>query len=284
MCHPTADSEAYELTADDVVYSLQKSANSDRSGLCRRLPGMTFEKVDDKTVTITLDTPLSPTLFLPKVANYTGGFIVCSKAVEALGDEAFKTNPVGTGPFTFESYTPQNSVVLVANDDYFRGAPKLAGVEIRYMPDPSSRELGLQSGELDAAAGVNEAQWVERINAEGTLQADVFGAGGGGLGQPQRHRASRLNNPLVREAIALALEQATSMPALRGAPVSELIYSVVPAHADAGRIDAGRGGRGGRRVRTEHRAGEGAAGRGRLSRWLLDRPHHLRDERLPRQL
>lgn len=227
MCHPTADSEAYELTADDVVYSLEKSANSDRSAFAGDYAGMSFAKVDDSTVTITLDTPLSSTLFLPKIANYAGGFIVCSQAVEALGDEAFKTNPVGTGPFKFESYTPQNSVVLTANDDYFRGAPKLGGVEVRYMADPSSRELGLQSGELDLAAGVNEAPWVERINAEGNLTADVFGVAEAvwvNLNVTQEP----LDDPLVREAIALALSR-DEHAALRGAPVSELIASVVPA-------------------------------------------------------
>jgi peptide/nickel transport system substrate-binding protein len=227
MCHATPDSEAYELTADDVVYSLQKSADSDRSAFAGEYAGMTVEKVDDHTVTITMDTPLSTTLFLPKVANYAGGFIVCSKAVEAMGDEAFKTHPVGTGPFMFESYTPQNSVVLVANDDYFRGAPKLAGVEVRYMADPSSRELGLQSGELDVAAGINEAPWVERINAEGNLIADVFGVAEAvwiNLNVTQEP----LDNPQVREAIALAVN-ADEHGALRGEPVSERIYSVVPA-------------------------------------------------------
>jgi hypothetical protein len=44
------------------------------------------------------------------------------------------------------------------------------------MPDTTSRELALQSGEIDAAAGLNEAAWVDRINAEGNLTADVFGA------------------------------------------------------------------------------------------------------------
>jgi peptide/nickel transport system substrate-binding protein len=227
MCHQTAESEAYELTADDVVYSLQKSADADRSGFAGEYAGMTVEKVDDSTVAITMDSPLSETLFLPKVANYAGGFIVCSQAVEAMGDEAFKTHPVGTGPFMFESYTPQNSVVLAANDDYFRGAPKLAGVEVRYMADPSSRELGLQAGELDLAAGINEAQWVERINAEGNLTADVFGVAEAvwvNLNVTQEP----LDDPLVREAIALAINR-DEHAALRGAPVSENIYSVVPA-------------------------------------------------------
>jgi peptide/nickel transport system substrate-binding protein len=226
-CQAGPDTEAYPLTADDVVYSLQKSANVDRSAYAGDYAGMTFAKVDDHTVTITLDEALSPTLFLPKVANYSGGFIVCSKAIEAMGDDAFKTNPVGTGPFKFESYTPQNSVVLTANDDYFRGAPKLAGVEVRYMPDPSSRELGLQSGELDLIAGVNEAPWVERINSEGQFKADVFGVAEAVWVNFNVTKAP-LDNPKVREALALAISR-DEHAALRGAPVSELIYSVVPA-------------------------------------------------------
>ncbi|MGH2613879.1 MAG: ABC transporter substrate-binding protein, partial [Thermomicrobiales bacterium] len=177
MCHPSPETDAYELTADDVVYSLQKSANADTSGFAADYAGMTVAKVDDYTVAITQDPPLSETLFLPKVANYAGGFIVCGQAVEAMGLDAFRTHPVGTGPFMFENYTPQNSVELIANDDYFRGAPKLGGAVARFMPDPASRELGLQTGELHAATGLPEVQWVDRINAEGNITADVFGVG-----------------------------------------------------------------------------------------------------------
>jgi peptide/nickel transport system substrate-binding protein len=227
MCQPGPDTEAYPLTSDDVVYSLQKSADVDRSAYAGDYKGMTVEKVDDHTVTITMDTPLSSTLFLPKIANYAGGFIVCAKAVEAMGDDTFKTNPVGTGPFMFESYTPQNSVVLTANDDHFRGAPKLGGVEVRYIADPSTRELGLQAGELDVAAGINEAQWVDRINAEGNLTADIFGVAEA-VWINLNVTAEPLDDPLVREAIALAVSR-DEHAALRGAPVSELIASVVPA-------------------------------------------------------
>jgi peptide/nickel transport system substrate-binding protein len=227
MCHAGPDTEAYLLTADDVVYSLQKSADADRSAYAGEYAGMTVEKVDDHTVTITMDNPLSSTLFLPKIANYAGGFIVCAQATEAMGDEAFTTHPVGTGPFMFESYTPQNSVVLTANDDYFRGAPKLGGVEVRYMPDTSSRELGLQSGELDAASGLSEAQWVERINAEGNLIADVFGVGEAAFINFNVTQEP-LDDPLVRQAIAYAVSR-DEHTALYGEPVAENIYSVVPA-------------------------------------------------------
>jgi peptide/nickel transport system substrate-binding protein len=227
MFHPGDGADAYALTADDVVYSLQKSADPDRSAYAGDYKGMTVEKVDDHTVRITMDTPISPTLFLPKVANYNGGFIVSSKAVEAMGDEAIKTHPVGTGPFMFENYTPQNSVVLTANPDYFRGAPKLGGVEVRYMPDASSRELGLQSGDLDAAAGVTEAQWVDRINTDGTLTADVFGVGEVAFFNFNVTKAP-FDNPKVREALALAISRDEHL-ALYGEPVAENVYSVVPA-------------------------------------------------------
>jgi peptide/nickel transport system substrate-binding protein len=227
MCQPGPQTEAYELTADDVVYSLQKSADVDRSAYAGEYGGMTVTKVDDHTVDITMDTPLSATLFLPKVANYSGGFIVCSKAIEAMGDDAFKTHPVGTGPFQFDSYTPQNSVVLKANDAYFRGAPKLAGVEVRYMSDASSRELGLQSGELDAAAGLPEAQWVDRINAEGNLTADVFGVGEVAFVN-LNVTAKPLDDLKVRQAIAYAISRDEHL-ALYGEPVAENVYSVVPA-------------------------------------------------------
>jgi peptide/nickel transport system substrate-binding protein len=227
MCHPGPETEAYELTADDVVYSLQKAANAETSGYAADYTGMSMEKVDDYTVAITQDPPLSEVLFLPKVADYAGGFIVCSRAVEAMGLDAFKTHPVGTGPFMFQSYTPQNSVDLIAHDAYFRGAPKLSGVSARFMPDASSRELGLLSGELDAAVGLHEAQWVDRITNEGNLTVDVFGVGEVAF-ISFNVTSAPLDNLQVREAIAYAISRDEHL-ALYGAPVAENVYSVVPA-------------------------------------------------------
>lgn len=226
VCHPTASTEAYQLTSADVVFSLQKAANADTSASAGEYTGMTFEAVDPATVKVSVETPLSPTLFLPKFANYQGGFIVCQQAYEALGADGFATNPVGTGPFMFGAYTPQTSLELVANDQYFRGAPKLAGVEVRYMPDTTSRELALQSGEIDAAAGLNESSWVDRINAEGNLIADVFGVGEVAFVNMDVTN-EYLQDPLVRQAITLAISREEHQ-ALYGSPVAEIVYSVVP--------------------------------------------------------
>ena len=53
----------------------------------------------------------------------------------------------------FAEYQPQQFVRLVANKQYFRGAPKLDEIIYRYIPSDSSRDLAFQSGELDMIYG-----------------------------------------------------------------------------------------------------------------------------------
>jgi peptide/nickel transport system substrate-binding protein len=228
MCQAGPKTEAYELTSADVVYSFKKAADPKRSAFSGDYAGFTAEAVDDYTVKVTQDPPLSANLFLPKVANYAGGFIVCSKAVDAMGDDAFKTNPVGTGPFAFKSYTPQTSIELAANDDYFRGKPKLAGVDLRFMPDATSRELALQSGDVDAIDGLSQTQWVQKIEQNTDLKADVFGVGEVAFFNFDV-TAKPLDNIKVRQAIAYAINRDDHLALYGGPPVAEDVYSVVPS-------------------------------------------------------
>ncbi len=227
-----AGTDAYALTSADVVFSLQKAANPDSSSYSANYEGWSFEAVDDTTVAITLESPLSETLFLPNIANYSGGFIIPQQPFEALGADGFVTNPVGTGPFAFESYTPQNSVVLTANADFYRGAPLLGGVDVRFVPDATSRELGLQSGDLDVIAGLPEAQWVDRMNEQDGYTADVFGVGEV-VFLNINTEMEPFDDPAVREAVVKAISREGHI-ALSGAPVGEAVYSVVPAQLMAG--------------------------------------------------
>lgn len=232
MCHPSGSMPSYELTSEDVVYSLEKSANPERSAYAGEYNGMTFEAVDDYTVKITLDNPLSPVLFYPKVANYSGGFIVCKQAVEALGDDKFKTHPVGTGPFMFDGYSPQEKVTLKANPDYFLGKPLLDGVEYRYMADISSREAGLLAGELDVINGIPDIAWVEKMQGEQGFAVDVFGVGEVATVHFNTTKPP-LDNPEVRKALAYAMDRDEFL-ALFGEPVAENVYSPVPSKFLAG--------------------------------------------------
>ena len=107
ICPASPSSPEYELTASDVVYSLNRAADPKRSAFASQYANVSaVEEVDEKTVRIALKEPRSEALFLPLIANYGSSLIVCSKAVEALGDKEFGNFPVGTGAYAFESYTP----------------------------------------------------------------------------------------------------------------------------------------------------------------------------------
>ncbi|MBX6341728.1 MAG: polyamine ABC transporter substrate-binding protein, partial [Thermomicrobiaceae bacterium] len=233
MWHSSPKTDRYELTADDVVYSYQKAADSKTSGYSGDYAGVTVEKVDDYTVKFTVDPPLSKTLFYPKVANYQGGFVMSKKVVEALGLDAMKTTPVGTGPFMLKSYSAKDRMELAANDQYFRGAPKLAGVQVRYMADASSRELALRTGEMDVISGVPDSTWVKKMNQEANLQADVFGVGESVVVHLNMARPP-LNDLRVRQAIFYAIDRDAHAGAFGGEPVVTNIYSSVPVQLEPG--------------------------------------------------
>lgn len=70
----------------------------------------------------------------------------------AAGDPSLETQPVGTGPFVFESYEAGGSFKATKNADYWRadeGLPYLDSIEYRFLPDVQARKNALLSGELD---------------------------------------------------------------------------------------------------------------------------------------
>jgi peptide/nickel transport system substrate-binding protein len=232
MCQPSDGVPAYELTVDDVVYSLKMASDKDTSAYASDYAGMTFASPDPYTVRVTVDKPLSPALFYPRVANYAGGYILCRKAAEKLGQDGLKTHPVGTGPFMFKSYSPKEKMELVANDAYFRGKPQLDGVEYRYMADLSSRELGLRGGQLDVIYGLQDGKWVDQLSSAPNVKVDVFGVGEVStvyfnVAKPP------FDNPKVRQAVAYALNRDEFL-ALYGTRVAQKVFSPVPQPFMAG--------------------------------------------------
>lgn len=190
------------LGADDVVYSLQRSADPKRSTFSSDFSAIDrVEKVDDLTVRVTLKYP--DVNFLGRVSNYHGGNIVSRKAAEELGDK-FGTKPVGTGPFSFVEQVTQQYVKLAAHPAYFRGKPKIDTIMARVIPSDSARELAFTSGELDLMYGKREQRWVDSARRRPGFNVDVF--------QPGEFRLLHINRSIpplddirVRRAIAAAI-------------------------------------------------------------------------------
>ena len=213
-----------EMTADDVVFSLKKSADPKRSAASADFAAFdTIEAIDPYTVKITLKQTVPSLLGI--ITNYSGGFIVSKKAVEKLGD-GFAAGPIGTGPFAFAGVTPNQSLELVANKTYYRGVPKLAKISYRFLPSNASRDLAFQNGELDLEYGMQDQTWVDRTRKVPHAIVDVF--------EPGEEAILHLNmatKPLddlrVRQAIAHAINRPELLK-WQGADVSREPGSVIP--------------------------------------------------------
>jgi peptide/nickel transport system substrate-binding protein len=212
------------LTAEDVVWSLERSRDPERSSFANDYAAIdTITATGENEVQIVLSQPVPSLLGL--LVNYHGGNIVCRGAVEALGED-FNLNPVGTGPFMFAEYQPQQYVRLVAHEDYFRGSPHIKEIYYRYIPSDASRDLAFQSGELDMIYGRQDETWVERIKqVPGTIVTVM---------EPGEMSVLSLNMTMpplddirVRRAIAHAIDR-EAMVQFRGPSVTRPAISPVP--------------------------------------------------------
>ncbi len=214
-----------EFTSDDAVYSLKRAANKATSSYSNDYSGVDKVEAPDKyTVKITLKNPIAG--FLGYVANVNGGNMVCKKAAEEMGDN-FSKKPIGTGPFMFGEYQPQQYVKLVANKQYFRGAPQLEEIMYRYIPADSSRDLAFQSGELDMIYGKQDQTWVDRtaklpdtkvVAMEPAEMSTLF----------LNANVKPLDDIRVREAIAYSIDR-QAIVKFKGAGTSRPSVSVVPS-------------------------------------------------------
>jgi peptide/nickel transport system substrate-binding protein len=164
--------------------------------------------------------------FFRYIANINGGNQICKKAAEEMG-ENFAKKPIGTGPFMFSEYQPQQFVKLVANKQYFRGAPVIEDITYRYIPADSSRDLAFQSGELDMIYGKQDQTWMDRTAKLPGVKVVAM--------EPGELSVLSLNitvKPLddirVRQAIAYAIDR-KAIVVFKGAGSSREAVSVVPS-------------------------------------------------------
>ena len=70
-----------------------------------------------------------------------------------------RQHPIGTGPFKFVEFKPNQSITLVRNPEYWKpGRPYLDGIEYRIIKDVSTRLLSFIAGKEDVYFGVTMPQ------------------------------------------------------------------------------------------------------------------------------
>lgn len=131
------------LTSADVKYTFDRIRNPDLGARYRNIIGQVDEvkTPDEKTVVLELPERYNP---LIRQLAFLGTAIIPEGTGDEQGDQ-----PVGTGPFKFESRQQGNKSILKAHEDYWRDGPYVDKVIERTVTDPTSRLTGVQEGNLD---------------------------------------------------------------------------------------------------------------------------------------
>jgi peptide/nickel transport system substrate-binding protein len=118
------------------------------------------EAVDPLTVKFTLTLP--DPLFNGSCVATLPASILSKKAFTEKGD-AFKFDPIGTGPYQVTSVDPNSGVLLEANPDYFGGVAVTKHLKIVFIADTTARTLAFLSGQIDMMEGARTPGWIAGI-------------------------------------------------------------------------------------------------------------------------
>jgi len=133
-----------EFTSEDVIATFKHIADPATGSSARTHMDLveSFEAVDKNTVRFKLKIPYAGFAELMVERQLK---IIPSDRLDKLA-----TEPSGTGPFKFKSFTPGDKLELVRNPDYYeKGLPKLDGVVFRIMPENAARMAAMESGDID---------------------------------------------------------------------------------------------------------------------------------------
>jgi len=75
-------------------------------------------------------------------------------AIQKWGED-YMYHPVGTGPYIFKEWIPDDRIVLEANPDYWGEKPEIDTLVFRVVQEPTARLLELQAGAVDFAYNLN---------------------------------------------------------------------------------------------------------------------------------
>ncbi len=149
------------VTAADVIYTWQQIMNPNnntqsRAGYDRII---SIDAPDPHTVILHLRAAYAPAQYL--FANGSTGSIVPKHLLArypSLNTTPFDSNPVGSGPYIFRSWTHGSEMRFDANPKYFRGAPKIPHVVVRFITDQNTMVSALRAHEVDLYYTVSTLQ------------------------------------------------------------------------------------------------------------------------------
>lgn len=169
--------------------------------------------VDESTVQFVTEYPFSPLL---AHLTHNGGSIISPKSIEedyaameadssVNAGSVIGTNPVGTGPFKFESWTPGTEIKLVKFEEYAGTPAHIDSVTFKVVPESATRVAELQSGYAHIIGAVEPGQVANVNSFDGASVLETASSSLTYLGFNTEKEP--FNDPKVRQAISKAINR-----------------------------------------------------------------------------
>jgi peptide/nickel transport system substrate-binding protein len=218
------------FTAEDVKFSFERYRGVAAKLLHERVKAIQI--VDPYHIRFLLGTPWPDFLAFYATPATGAAWIVPKKYIEKVGEDGFRRQPVGLGPYRFVSMNPGVELVLEANEQYWRKKPTIKRVVIKGVPDRSTRLAALKTGEADIGylmVGVE----AETVKADPKLRlAQVISSATWWVEFPEQWNAkSPWHDRRVRLAANLAIDK-QGINQVERLGFSRLTGSIIPSVMD----------------------------------------------------
>jgi peptide/nickel transport system substrate-binding protein len=201
------------LNAEALKYAFDNHLKDPGSNTANSLRFVDSMEVDDElTVRYVLS---QPDATIPDLLQGPIGWPFSPTAAEELGED-FGSQPVGTGPFTFVSWSRDDAFVVERNENYWQeGLPYLDRVTFRPIVDEESRAASMQSGEIDATHSVRLSAFLAQVQQMSDV--DIYmGTANSGSGAIFNTNEPPVDDPRVRRSLSYALFQEELIEVIAG--------------------------------------------------------------------
>jgi len=140
------------FTAEDVQFSFERYKGAGSTELKKKVKAVDI--VNAHHVRFRLHEPW-PDFMTFYGTNATGaGWIVPKKYIEKIGNDEFKNQPVGLGPYRLVNHQPGIELVFEAYEDYWRKTPHVKRLVLKSVPEATTRLAMLKRQEADVTYGI----------------------------------------------------------------------------------------------------------------------------------
>lgn len=190
----------------------------------KSLTSVTVDPADPMTAVVTMS---APWVTFPLILSGQIGYMASPTWMAASDtDEALRAKPVGTGPFVFEDYVPNEYFKAVKNPDYWnKPYPYLDSVEYRPIADGLTRRDALKAGDVMMIHTNNYETIAEfRENPDEFPMVEITNKGE--TGYTLLH-VSQEGSPLLDQRVRCGLAYASNSQL-----IIDTIYAGIPAVAN----------------------------------------------------